>query len=235
LLAVRAYAGAVHFRGLLVLLLMVGTTLRAADKASSALGKGAAAGEWQSLFDGRTLAGWAPSEFETGGNVRVAIPFRDGPAAIMIEQGTTLSGITWTRGSALPRVNYEISLEAMKLAGSDFFCALTFPVEKSACSFIVGGWGGTVVGLSSVDHSDASANETTREMDFAEQRWYRIRVRVTNAKIEAWIDHEQVVDLETKGRRIGLRPGEIQKSLPLGIATYMTTAAVRNIRLRRLE
>ena len=36
------------------------------------------------------------------------------------------------------------------------------------------------------------------------------------------------------GRLIGLRPGDIQKSLPLGIASYMTRAALRDIRLRRL-
>jgi hypothetical protein len=71
-------------------------------------------------------------------------------------------------------------------------------------------------------------------MEFAMNRWYRIRVRVTDEKIEAWIDDDKKVDVETKGRVIGLRPGDIQKSLPLGIASYMTRAAVRDIRLRRL-
>jgi hypothetical protein len=70
-------------------------------------------------------------------------------------------------------------------------------------------------------------------MEFEPNRWYRVRVRVTDEKIEAWIDAEKVVDLPTKGRTIGLRPGEIQKSLPLGIASYQTRAAVRDIRLRR--
>ena len=71
-------------------------------------------------------------------------------------------------------------------------------------------------------------------MEFAHNRWYRIRVRVTEAKIEAWINDEQMVDLETRNRIISLRPGDIQKSLPLGIATYMTRAAVRDIRVRRI-
>jgi hypothetical protein len=57
---------------------------------------------------------------------------------------------------------------------------------------------------------------------------------VTDEKIEAWIDDDQKVEVETKGKNIALRPGDIQKSLPLGIATYMTKAAVRDIRLRRL-
>jgi hypothetical protein len=161
-------------------------------------------------------------------------PFKDGRGAIIVEKGTTLSGFTWTRGGLLPRSNYEISLEAMKLDGSDFFCALTFPVAKSACTLVLGGWGGSVVGLSSVDHSDASDNYTSQNMEFEMNRWYRIRVRVTDEKIEAWIDDDLKIELETMGRVISLRPGDIQKSLPLGIATYMTRSAVRDIRLRRL-
>jgi hypothetical protein len=188
----------------------------------------------QSLFDGKTLTGWMPSGFEGEGAVKLESPFRGGPGAIVVEAGTTLSGVTWTKGATLPRTNYEISLEAMKLKGGDFFCGLTFPVGKSACTFVVGGWGGMVVGISSVDYADASDNETTQGMEFTDNRWYRIRVRVTDDKIEAWIDQEKMVDLETKGHRLMLRPGDIQKSLPLGIATYMTRAALRDIRLLRL-
>jgi hypothetical protein len=200
---------------------------------TSTASRGAEAG-WENLFDGKTLTGWAQSGFEGEADVKVANPFKDGRGAIIIDKGTTLSGITWTRGAALPRVNYEITLEAMKLEGSDFFCGLTFPVGKTACSFIVGGWGGTVVGISSIDHADASENETSQGMEFEMNRWYRIRVRVTEAKIEVWIDDDQKVEVETKGRTIGIRPGDIQKSLPLGVATYMTRAAVRDIRVRRL-
>jgi hypothetical protein len=189
---------------------------------------------WRDLFDGKTLTGWAQSGFEGEADVKVENPFRGGRGAIVIGKGTTLSGLTWTRGASLPRTNYEITLEAMKLDGSDFFCGLTFPVGKSACTFIVGGWAGTVVGLSSIDHFDASQNETSHEREFAVNRWYRIQVRVTDDKIEAWLDDEQMVELPTKGRIIGLRPGDIQKSLPLGVATYQTRAAIRDIKLRRL-
>lgn len=190
---------------------------------------------WQDLFDGKTLAGWRQSNFEGEAAVKVQPAFKDGRPAMIIEAGTTLSGVTSTRGSALPRTNYEITLEAMRLAGSDFFCALTFPVGKSACSFVVGGWGGVIVGISSVNHADASDNETTKSQDFVDNRWYRIRVRVTDAKIEAWIDKEQMVDLELKDRKVMMRPGDIEKSQPLGIATFMTRAAVRDVRLRTLS
>ena len=186
------------------------------------------------LFDGKTLAGWVKSGFEGEGDVKVANPFREGRAAIVIEKGTTLSGITSTRRTELPRTNYELSFDAMRLGGLDFFCALTFPVDRSACTLVVGGWGGSVVGLSSIDRQDASQNETSQQMEFDDNRWYRIRVRVTGERIEAWIDDQKKIDVSTQGRRIGMRPGEIEKSRPLGFATYMTRAAFREITLRRL-
>ncbi|MBI4621682.1 MAG: DUF1080 domain-containing protein, partial [Verrucomicrobia bacterium] len=181
-----------------------------------------------------TLAGWKQSGFDEEGAVRVENPFRDGGGAIVIEAGAGLSGITWINGGGLPRIDYEITLEAMKLEGSDFFCGLTFPVRDTACTFVVGGWGGTVVGLSNIDHLDASENDTTQGGNFKPDRWYRIRLRVSDGRIEAWIDREKLVDLATKGRSIGLRFGDIDKSLPLGIATYQVRAAIRDIRLRRL-
>lgn len=184
------------------------------------------------LFDGRSLAGWKLSGFEGEGDVKVDPAFQGGGPAIVIGKGVMLSGITWTRGGELPRTNYELSLEAMRVDGADFFCGLTFPVGKSACTFVVGGWSGMVVGISNIDGADASENETTTGMEFADRRWYRIRVRVTDTRIEAWINDEQKADVEWPGRKISLRPGEIQQSLPLGIASYMTTAAVRNIRLK---
>jgi hypothetical protein len=190
---------------------------------------------WEKLFDGRTLAGWVQTGFEAGGPVKVVDPFMDGRGAIVIEPGMTLAGITWVDGARLPRMNYEITLEAMRLEGSDFFCGLTFPVGTAACTFIVGGWGGRVVGLSSVDRLDASENETTSGMEFEDRRWYRIHVRVTEERIVASIDGQEWVNLVTTGRTLSLRPGDIQKSLPLGIATYMTRAAIRDIRLRTLE
>ena len=89
------------------------------------------------------------------------------------------------------RDNYELSLEGMRLEGSDFFCTTTFPVGKDYCSLVVGGWGGDVVGLSSIDGADASENSTTKLISFKDQQWYRIRIRVSDAAIEAWIDNEE--------------------------------------------
>ena len=139
--------------------------------------------------------------------------------------------MTWT--SDIPRMNYEVELEAMRVDGSDFFCGLTFPVGKDPCSLIVGGWGGSLVGLSSLDGEDASSNETTKFMNFENGRWYKIRLVVKPNNIQAWIDDEKLVDAVTTDRKISIR-FEVELSVPFGIATYSTTGALRNIRVREL-
>jgi hypothetical protein len=59
-------------------------------------------------------------------------------------------------------------------------------------------------------------------------------VRVTQKKIEAWLENKQIVDVLTAGRRVSVRI-EVEESKPLGIACWRTRAAVRNIKIRRLE
>ncbi len=188
---------------------------------------------WTSLFDGKSLRGWTRTDFSTLGDVRVENPFRGGPGAIVVALAEELNGVTCTR--RVPKTNYEVSLDAMRLGGHDFFCGLTFPVGDSAATFVVGGWGGAVTGISCIDGADASVNETTRTMDFDPNRWYRIRVRITPAKIECWIDERKVADVALAGHKISLRPGEIERSLPFGLAAWHTRAAWRDIRLQQLQ
>jgi hypothetical protein len=178
---------------------------------------------WQSLFDGETLSGWESTRFGGEGWVRV----RDG--ALFLFFGDSLTGITWQED--FPKNNYEISLEAQRVAGSDFFCGITFPVHDSFTTLIVGGWAGSVVGLSNLDGLDASENETSRLRKFENGRWYEIRVRVGLGKVQAWIDDEPFVNLHIEGRELSVRP-EVRLSRPFGIASWQTTAALRKIRIR---
>lgn len=181
---------------------------------------------WQSLFNGRDLDGWQPTPFGGEGEVRVV------EATIHVARGSEMSGITWQRD--FPRTDFEIDLEARRDDGADFFCGLTFPVGENCCSLIVGGWGGTVIGLSSIDGSDASQNATTTAGSFESGRWYRVRVRVTSERIECFIDGEQVVDHPAMGHRFSVRD-EMLPAQPLGIATYATSASLRDLRWRRIE
>jgi hypothetical protein len=180
---------------------------------------------WKSLFDGKTLAGWKAPQFGGEGKVYVE------KEAIVMEAGSYMTGVTWT-GEVL-RNNYELSLEGMKLEGSDFFCTTTFPVSDDSCSLVVGGWGGGVVGLSNVDFHDASNNPTMKILWFKENQWYHVRIRVTDAAIEAWIDDQQMVNQPRKGHKFGIR-SEVALCRPLGICTWATKGAVRNIKVRSL-
>ena len=191
----------------------------AAQPAAVVAGEG-----WRPLFDGHSLAGWQVTQF--GGQGAVAV--RKG--LLHLSAGTPFTGINFTNDA--PKVGYEISLEAMRVSGSDFFCGLTFPVQDSFCSLIVGGWGGTLVGLSNLDGADASENETTQFVSFEAGRWYRVRLRVTENKIEAWIEQKKVVNVTTTGRKVSLRFGDIEHSKPLGIASWDTGAALREIKIR---
>ncbi len=184
------------------------------------------------LFNGKDLDGWRLSDFAAQGGAEVDKDFEGGPALI-VNLGEVLSGVTYT--NPVPRVDYEITLDAMKLDGSDFFVGLTFPFQKTHATFVCGGWGGGVVGISSIDRGDASENETTKFMGFEKNKWYRIKVRVTAERIQAWIDDEEVANVETKGKDIDMRPGEIESAIPLGLSTFQTRAAYRNVVLRKLS
>jgi hypothetical protein len=181
---------------------------------------------WKPLFDGKTLTNWQPTKFVGESAVKVE------NGQIILEAGKDLTGITWT-GEKPPDSNYEITLQAMRVEGRDFFAGVTFPVGDSFCSLIVGGWGGTVVGLSSINGMDASENETSQSIEFTSSRWYSIRIRVSE-KIEAWLDERQIVDVVRKGKEIDVRIEMIQ-SQPIGVASWRTKAALRDIRLRRLS
>jgi hypothetical protein len=210
-------------------------TTSAALAASSAWGSPADApsalakpptGDWQSMFDGVSLRGWRETAFTRPGKVSVE------KGTIVLGTGA-MTGITWT--NPFPRSNYEVRLEAVRLEGSDFFAGITFPVKNSYCSWINGGWGGSVVGLSSLNGLDASENESSTTMEFERGRWYRLRLRVTDEWIMAWIDDELCIEVALEGQEIGLRWGEIELSAPFGVATYATTGALRKLEYRLLE
>jgi hypothetical protein len=184
------------------------------------------AAAWQPLFDGKTLDGWQASKFNADGAVKV----EDG--RIVLDTGKSMTGITWA-GTALPATNYEIALQAMRVEGRDFFAGITFPVGDAFCSLILGGWGGSVVGLSSINGEDASQNATSQSVDFENGRWYSARIRVTAAKIEVWLDERQIIAQDLKGNKIDIRL-EMEPSKPLGVASWKTKSALRDIRLRRL-
>jgi len=182
-------------------------------------------GNWTPLFDGHKLGDWQSSEFGTDGPLEVI------NGEISIGMGDPLSGITWQ--GDFPQENYELSLEAKRVEGFDFFCGLTFPVGKDSCSLILGGWGGGLVGLSSIDGLDASENDTNQYLEFDDNRWYAVRVRVEADSITCLLDGKELIVQARAGREISIRP-EMFMCKPLGVATYATTGRLRNLQYRLL-
>jgi len=182
---------------------------------------------WQAMFDGPTLAGWRETAFAGHGEVHCQ------SGVIVLSMGSPFTGINWT--NEFPKMNYEVAFDAMRVMGSDFFCGLTVPVGDTFCSLIVGGWGGSLVGISSLDGMDASENETSKFVTFESGRWYRIRLRVTEKRIQAWIDKDKLVDVTTSERKIGLRSGDIEMCKPFGVAAWQTSSALREMKLRRVS
>lgn len=143
--------------------------------------------------------------------------------------GSPLTGVTWDSTKPLPlKLDYEITFEARRVQGSDFFCGLTFPHQDASATLILGGWGGSLVGISCLDGDDASENDTTRFRTFEKGRWYKIRLRVTAKRIQAWIDERIVVDCDLRERKLETRI-EVRLNQPLGISTYETQGEIREL------
>ena len=180
------------------------------------------------LFNGSDLDNWYKTDYAGKGDIRI-----DDNGSLVLEMGSELSGIHWI-GEQLPLQNYEIHLKAKRTLGSDFFCGLTFPYKDSHATLILGGWGGSLIGISSIDDFDASENETGDAYIFDENKWYDIRLRVTESELTVWLDNEEVIDCEVEGRKVGMRFGEIEMSVPLGICTYATTGVIREVYLKKI-
>jgi serine/threonine-protein kinase len=187
-------------------------------------------GKWQDLFDGKTLAGWRIAE--GGGPYAEHGDVEASPGQLVLGAGKSFTGIACT--AAFPTEDYEVAYEAKRLAGGDCFGCALFPVGTSQVCFVLGGWGGAVVGLDCVDGQEALGNATTRRMEFVSDRWYSVRVRVTKARIQTWLDQEKVVDLARAGHTFSIA-GHHWPLKPFGLQTTYTKGAFRNIRVRRLD
>ncbi|MBC8326104.1 MAG: DUF1080 domain-containing protein [Verrucomicrobia subdivision 3 bacterium] len=136
---------------------------------------------WAALFNGTDLTGWKETDYAGRGNVKAE------NGELHIENGLVITGVTFTNVTVLPKTNYEISYQAKRVNGSDFFGLLTFPVGDKHASFVTGGWGGAVTGISSINSMDASENDTTVYLKYNQDQWYTFRLRVTPENLSVWM------------------------------------------------
>ena len=185
------------------------------------------------LFDGKNLEDWEMVDIGASGYVELD----EDKGELIIRQGDSLSGALYKKAKELPVERYEITLEAKRTAGVDFFCGLTFPVGNldTCATLILGGWGGSVTGISSIDGMDASNNATGTYQRYEDDKWYAVRLRVTPENLSAWIDGKQVVDIDIAGRKVSLRAGPMESYAPLSLSTYNTAAAFRKVVFKELK
>jgi len=207
--------------------------------------------KWTLMFDGKTLDGWSVTKLEDDMKAEI----QDG--CIVIGRDGLASGLKYDK--PFPKSNYEIMYQAKRVKGYDFFGTITFPVKESHCSFVNGGWGGSVIGLSSIGGYDASENETTGFYEFKDGQWYQFRVCVSDDRITVWfypVDKEgktietakddpkavaaakdeiekPKVDLALGTKSISTRL-EVTFYRPLGISTWNTEGHIRNVKYREL-
>lgn len=179
------------------------------------------------LFNGKSLDDW--ESVDVGGSGVVEME----GGVMIINQGENVSGAIYKKADTLPTTNYEITLEAKRLQGVDFFVGLTFPVGdlKHCATLICGGWGGSVTGISSIDGFDASDNNTSSYQRYKDDEWYAIKLRVTPANLSVWLGDKQIIDEDIAGKKISVRPGPMESYLPLSLTTFNTTSAIRNVKL----
>ena len=173
---------------------------------------------------------WTACQF--GGDGKVVIEAKQ----ISVRLGDPLTGVYLKASDdkqTLARDHYELKLRARRTDGFDFFCGLTFPVAKEHTTLVLGGWGGGITGLSSLDGRDASENETSMYQPYKNDQWYEIRVRVDPFAVQCWIDNESIVDVVRAEHKFGLR-FEMELCEPLGIAAYQCAAEYQDIVWRTL-
>jgi hypothetical protein len=182
--------------------------------------------DWKPLLPSSGLEGWEITNF--GGEGEIAN--QDGE--LTLEPGDPLTGITRIRKD-FPTDNYEMQWSAQRANGSDFFAGVTFPVGKEYCSFICGGWGGGLVGISCIDGNDASENETASYRNFKNGQWYHFKVRVDPTHIGVWLDNEQILNVERHNRRFSVR-AEVMRSRPVGYCAFQSKVIVKDWQFRTI-
>lgn len=185
------------------------------------------ASDWKLLLPKEGLDGWEITNFGGEGKVE------NNDGVLLLDRGEPLTGIT-RLGKDFPTDNYELQWSAQRAEGSDFFAGVTFPVGKEHCSFICGGWGGGLIGISSINGNDASENETASYRNFKNGQWHQFKIRVDPTNITVWIDDEQILEVARANRKFSVR-AEVMRSRPLGYCVFQSKVFVKDWQYRTLD
>lgn len=183
---------------------------------------------WKKLIESPEMEGWESINFGGEG----AVSFKDG--VLKMESGIPMTGIRYTKKD-FPTENYEIRWKARRVRGSDFFVGITFPIGEEHCSLIVGGWGGGLVGISSINGNNASENQTARYGNFKNKQWYTFKVRVDAKNLTAWVEgQDEPIVVEREGNKFSVR-AETRPTRPLGYSGFESLVEVKDWEYKLLD
>ncbi len=188
---------------------------------------------WISLFDGKTLKGWRVAEggvFAGHGKVHAE------HGRLILEGSKGGTGVAWK--GQFPRTQYEVALDVMWAEAAEFIgTSVIFPVGQGDCRLYIHATGKEkFVGLAGVDGKDGDEKRgTAKSMPLAKGRWYRVILRVTDARIDVRVDDEHLISLPTAGHKFTAASWS-HEVLPFGlIGGANSTQEIRNIRMRPLK
>jgi hypothetical protein len=185
-------------------------------------------GKWVSLFDGASMGKWeALREVPDGGKLG-SVKLVKG--AMAFDTMGTCALIKYT--GDLPETNYEVAFQAMLVEGEKIG-AFVFPVSGVYCTWYVQGYRGVYTGLEMIDERGYRGNATTRRIALPKGKWHAVRLRVTTAGIQAWVEGEQT--LSFTGDRKRLSSTTFSRAIgSLGHYTNNSRVVLRSIRIRTL-
>jgi hypothetical protein len=129
---------------------------------------------------------------------------------IVLGPGGPYTGIAWKE--EFPKTNYEVAIEATPIAGRAM-CGIAFPAGDSLCTIRPDDW----------------------RVPFIKGRPYALRLRVTDARVQASVDQEEVLNVPRAAAATSL-PARFEALKPFALyAPRYAQIAVSRIDLRPLE
>ena len=107
----------------------------------------------------------------------------DENGSLVLEMGAELSGVRRRERPTCPRLITRSLFKPNVRWGAISFVGSLF-LSRIACHLDSRWLGGSLIGISSLDDFDASENETGDAYVFEDKKWYDVRLRVTEEKLQ---------------------------------------------------
>lgn len=188
-------------------------------------------GQWRSIFDGEQLGRWIPITRIDATDLADPVPGEveiDG-RQIVLNTGDPLTGVSWF--GPMPTKDFEITVEA-KIDDAELI-SVAFPVgtERAAIQLDADN---RKAGLYHIDGTGLHDDPMAAIFDGSVAGWHQLRIRVTEQRVQTWLNGQSIADQERTGSSFGAPEG-FSPMHPLSMVASNGSASLRNIRIRTLE